>query len=203
MTENTVRLPAPRTDGRVSLEKTLLSRRSVRRFTGESLTLTEISQLLWAAQGVTDARGLRTAPSAGGLYPLEICLVAGFVDGLQAGIYRYRMMQNAVSVISIGDLRDPLCRSALGQKAVATAAVTIGVCATAERLTAKYGERAIRYVQMEAGHAAQNVALQSVALNLASVVIGAFRDREVQRLLKLAPNETPLYLIPVGKPAPG
>ena len=133
MVENTVRLPAPRTNGQVSLEKMLLSRRSVRRFSVDCLTLAEISQLLWAAQGVTDARGLRTAPSAGGLYPLEICLVAGFVDGLQAGIYRYRMMQNELSVITIGDLRDPLCRSALGQKAVATAAVTVSVCATAGR----------------------------------------------------------------------
>ena len=198
--QKTVSLPAPRHDGEVSLEKTLLLRRSVRRWQDEALQLEEVSQLLWAAQGVTDARGLRTAPSAGALYPLEIYLVAGRVDRLTAGIYRWRMLQNSLSAVTADDLRQDLCRAALGQKAVATAPATFAVCAVYQRVTARYGQRGIRYADMEAGHAGQNISLQAVALNLASVVIGAFRDGEVHRLLQLTQNETPLYLIPVGRP---
>lgn len=200
MSQTTITLPPHRTDGQLSLEQTLLRRRSVRRFKDDSLPLGDISQILWAAQGVTDARGLRTAPSAGALYPLDIYMIAGRVAGLSAGIYQYHMRQGIVDMITAGDLRAELCRAALRQNAVAAAAVTIAVCATAERMTVKYGERGIRYVQMEAGHAAQNICLQAVALDLAAVVIGAFYDRQVHRLLQLAPNQTPLYLIPVGKP---
>lgn len=200
VTANTVQLPAPRHDGKVSLETALLRRRSVRRWKPEVLQLEEISQLLWAAQGITDGRGLRTAPSAGALYPLEIYLVAGRVERLQAGIYHYRMHPNTIVAKTIGDVRNNLCRAALLQQAVATAPVTIAVCAIYRRETAKYGERGIRYADMEAGHAAQNIALQAVALDLASVVIGAFRDQEIHRLLELDRNETPLYLIPVGRP---
>lgn len=200
MISKTVSLPAPRHDGEVSLEKTLLQRRSVRRWQDEALQLEEVSQLLWAAQGVTGARGLRTAPSAGALYPLEIYLVAGRVDRLTAGIYRWRMLQNSLSAVTPDDLRRELGRAALGQKAVATAPATFAVCAVYQRVTAKYGQRGIRYADMEAGHAGQNISLQAVALNLASVVVGAFRDGQVHRLLQLTQNETPLYLIPVGRP---
>ena len=200
MAEKTIQLPPPRCDGKVSVEKALLARRSVRQFGGRALMLAEISQLLWAAQGVTDSRGLRTAPSAGALYPLEICLVAGQVDQLPAGIYRYRVRPHSLQQAETGDFRAPLCRAALRQGAVAAAAATIALSAIAQRMTSKYGERGIRYVHMEAGHAAQNIGLQAVALDLASVVIGAFYDGEVHRLLHLAADETPLYLIAVGKP---
>jgi SagB-type dehydrogenase family enzyme len=200
VTQRTVQLPAPRHDGKVSLEKTLLLRRSVRRWKDDVLSLEDISQLLWAAQGVTGDRGLRTAPSAGALYPLEIYLVAGRVDRLSAGIYHCRMLHNEMSEVTIGDLRANLCQAALAQTAVATAPAVVAISAIVQRTTAKYGQRGIRYADMEAGHAAQNISLQAVALDLASVVIGAFRDRDVHRLLQLAPDETPLYLIPVGRP---
>jgi SagB-type dehydrogenase family enzyme len=200
VTQRTVPLPAPRHDGKVSLEKTLLLRRSVRRWKKDPLTLEELSQLLWAAQGVTDARGFRTAPSAGALYPLEIYLVSGRVDRLPAGIYHCRMLRSEMSEVTTGDLRTNLCQAALGQTAVATAPASVAISANYKRVTATYGERGIRYADMEAGHVAQNISLQAVALNLASVVIGAFRDRDVHRLLQLAPDETPLYLIPVGRP---
>ncbi len=200
VTEKVVQLPAPRTEGQVSLEKTLLGRRSVRQWADKALKLQDVSQLLWAAQGVTDARGLRTAPSAGALYPLEIYLVAGHVDRLPAGIYHCRARQNELSPVSAGDVRKDLYQMSLRQGAVGSAPVTFAICAVYRRMTGKYGDRGIRYVHMEAGHAAQNLCLQAVALNLASVAIGAFHDRQVHRLLQLAPDETPLYLISVGTP---
>ncbi len=200
VTESTVPLPAPRRDGPVSLEKTLLSRRSVRRCKDDSLELEEISQLLWASQGITHSRGMRTAPSAGALYPLEVYLVAGRVNRLPAGLYRYRMRPHGLSTVVVDDIRKDLCRAALLQQAVAAAPVTFALTAVYRRVTAKYGKRGIRYTDMEAGHAAQNISLQAVALRLASVVIGAFDDVQVHRLLQLAPDETPLYLIPAGRP---
>ena len=195
-----VQLPGPRTEGPVSLEKSLLGRRSIRQWADDALKLQDVSQLLWAAQGVTDARGLRTAPSAGALYPLEIYLVAGHVDRLPAGVYHCRVRQNELSPVSAGDARKDLYQMALRQGAVASAPATFVICAVYQRMTGKYGDRGIRYVHMEAGHSAQNLSLQAVALNLASVAIGAFDDRQVHRLLQLAGDETALYLIPVGRP---
>jgi len=172
----------------------------VRHWKDKPLELEDISQLLWAAQGITDARGLRTAPSAGALYPLEIYLVAGRVSRLSAGVYRCRVLQHEISAVTVGDVRRDLCQAALQQQSVAKASVTFALCAVYRRVAVKYGERAVRYAHMEAGHVAQNICLQAVALNLASVAIGAFHDRQVHRLLQLAPDETPLYLIPVGRP---
>lgn len=200
MGAETVQLPAPRHDGGGSLERALLHRRSVRQFNQDAIGLAEISQLMWAGQGITDGRGLRTAPSAGALYPLEIYLVAGRVEKLPAGIYHYRAQPHTMVAMAVGDVRNDLCRAALLQKAVSTAPITIAICAIYPRATAKYGERGVQYTHMEAGHAAQNIALQAVALNLGCVVIGAFRDREVHGLLELARSETPLYLIAVGRP---
>ena len=200
VTEKVIQLPGPRTEGPVSLEKSLLGRRSIRHWADGALKLQDVSQLLWAAQGVTDARGLRTAPSAGALYPLEIYLVAGHVDRLPAGVYHCRIRQNELSPVSAGDARKELYQMALRQGAVASAPATFAICAVYRRMTGKYGDRGIRYVHMEAGHSAQNLSLQAVALNLASVAIGAFHDRKVHRLFQLAADETALYLIPVGRP---
>jgi SagB-type dehydrogenase family enzyme len=190
-----IELPTPRTDGDVSLEEALLERRSVRDFTPEELTLEEISQLLWAAQGVTASWGGRTAPSAGALYPLEV--YAATPDGLS----HYLPDGHRAEIVSTADLRGALSRAAGGQAAVADAPVVFVVAAVPARTEAKYGERAERYVQLEAGHVAQNMLLQAVALGLGGVPIGAFADEEVARLLGLAPGEVPLYLIPVGHPA--
>ena len=200
VSDRTVELPVPRRDGQVSLETALLHRRSVRQFKEDALRLDEISQLLWAGQGITTARGLRTAPSAGALYPLEVYLVVGRAEQLRAGIYHYRMQHHILTEITAGDLRDDLCRAALRQQAVARAPVTFALSAIYKRVTGKYSERGIRYAHMEAGHVAQNISLQAVAIDLASVAIGAFRDREVHRLLQLRPDESPLYLLSVGRP---
>ena len=194
-----VELPEPRYDSGVSIEETLLKRRSVRDYTGEPLTLQEVSQLLWAAQGTTDPTGFRTAPSAGATYPLEIYVVVGDVENLTEGVYRYKSAEHKLMKVLDGDWRAELAAAALGQSSVKEGAMDIIVTAVYERTTQRYGDRGIRYVHMEAGHAAQNVYLQAVALGLGTVVIGAFHDDQVREILKLPQNEQPLYIIPVGR----
>ena len=193
-----IKLPEPRYDSPVSVEQALLKRRSVRDYLNKPLTLAEISQLLWAAQGVTDASGLRTAPSAGALYPLEVYVV-GNVSKLPAGIYKYKPYGHELEMVGEGDKRAQICRAALGQPCVKKGAIVIVFSAVYERVSRKYGKRAIRYVHMEVGHAAQNIYLQAAALNLATVVIGAFRDDEVKMIMNLPDEEQPLYIMPVGK----
>jgi SagB-type dehydrogenase family enzyme len=183
----------------MSIEQALLARRSIRTYSRDPLTVDDLTQLLWAAQGVTHPQGYRTAPSAGALYPLELYTVAGHVVGLPAGIYRFRCREHSLEIQRSGDLRPELCRAALNQRCVERAPVTFLFTAVYPRMTAKYGRRGVRYVDMEAGHAAQNVSLQAVALDLKTVVIGAFRDEEVRRVAGLSPDEEPLYLMPVGK----
>jgi len=165
------------------------------------LTQAELAQLLWAARGISDPSGLRTSPSAGALYPLEIYVAVGNVRDLAAGIYKYEPDGHALAAIDDGDRRGELAAAALGQNCVEAGAVVIAVAAVYRRTTEKYGERGVRYVHMEAGHAAQNVCLQSVALGLGTVVVGAFDDREVKRVMKMASREEPLCLMPVGRGA--
>ncbi|MEM3421293.1 MAG: SagB/ThcOx family dehydrogenase [Candidatus Hadarchaeum sp.] len=198
-----VTLPPPRLDSDFSIEKALFLRRSVREYTGEPLSLSEVSQLLWAAQGITDPRGFRTAPSAGGLYPLEVYLVAGDVENLEAGIYRYRPQSHELVKIQTGDLREVLCTAALGQAWVKEAAIDIVIVGIYERTTVKYGDRGVQYVHLEAGHAAQNVCLQATALGLGTVTVGGFYDDQVQKVLMAPENEKPLYVMPVGRPTRG
>ena len=194
-----VKLPEPKYDSKVSLEKAILERRSIRDYADETLTLADVSQLLWAAQGVTDPAGYRTAPSAGALYPLEVYLVAGKVASLPAGIYRYKPRGHELVKIMDGDKRPELCAAALGQTALKQAPASLVLTAIYERTTQKYRDRGIRYVHMEAGHSAQNLCLQAVSLDLGSVVIGAFYDEEVKKVLSLPGSEEPLYAIPFGK----
>lgn len=194
-----IKLPAPRYKSSVSVEEALLNRRSVRDYKNEPLTLADVSQLLWSAQGITDPRGLRTSPSAGALYPLEVYVVAGNVKDLPSGIYRYKPHKHELERVVAGDKRTELCNAALGQPYVRNAPVVIVFSAVYERVTAKYGERGIRYVHIEAGHAAQNAFLQAVSLNLGAVVIGAFHDEEVKKIIRTADREQPLYIMPVGK----
>ncbi|MCF8051054.1 MAG: SagB/ThcOx family dehydrogenase [Desulfobacterales bacterium] len=194
-----IKLPPARTDGSQSLESTLNQRRSVRSFADAPVTLPQLAQLLWAGQGLTDRRGYRTAPSAGATYPLELLAAVGDVDGFEPGIYRYLAAGHYLEKITKGDPRPELQRAALSQSAVAGAPVVFVISAVYERTLGRYGERGIRYVHMEAGHAAQNICLQAVALGLGSVVIGAFRDRQIQQVLSLDEDEHPLYLIPVGR----
>lgn len=198
-TTTTIALPAPRLVGKQSLESTLDTRRSIRDYSRAPLSLQEVSQLLWAAQGVTEPDGGRTAPSAGALYPLEVYLVAGNVSSLDAGVYHYRPHDHTIAVQSEGDMRARLARAALRQECVHDAAAVLVFAAVYARTKGKYGERGTRYVHMEVGHAAQNVCLQATALGLGAVTVGAFDDDAVRRELKLPSVEKVLYLVPVGK----
>lgn len=193
-----VPLPPPRLDGGASLERALAERRSVREYAPGALTLPQVAQLLWAAQGVTHRDGARTAPSAGALFPLELYLVAGEVRDLAPGVYRYAPGRHQLEPVAAGDLRRRLCATALAQECVAAGAAVVVFTAVERRTTRKYGPRGVRYVHIEVGHAAQNLALQATALGLGSVTVGAFDDAAVARLLNLPEGEAPLYLMPVG-----
>jgi len=194
-----VKLMEPRRDGDVSIERTLQNRRSTREYTGEPLTLQEVSQLLWAAQGITDPRGFRTAPSAGALYPLEVYLVVGDVQNLEEGVYRYEPLEHELVKVLDGEKRAELSRAALGQAWVKEAAIDIVFAGVYERTTVKYGERGVRYVHMEVGHAAQNLCLQATAMDLGIVTVGAFYDEQVKEVMNLPENEQPLYIVPIGR----
>lgn len=182
------------------LEELLWRRRSVREFVRRPLSLQHAAQVLWAGQGITDRIGLRTAPSAGGLYPLELFLVAGDITGLPAAVYRYHPQGHELGLLVLGDRRRGLAEATFGQQFIAEAAATLLIAAIFERTTRNYGERGIRYVHIEAGHAAQNVCLECTALGLATVSVGAFDDVGVHRALGLPTGTEPLYLLPVGHP---
>jgi SagB-type dehydrogenase family enzyme len=191
----TISLPAPQKVGNMSFEEALQSRRSVRTLLDEPLDLQEISQLLWAAQGITDPNGKRTAPSAKALYPLEVYAV------LQKGVYHYDPEEHSLSLIREGDLRPELYRIAIDQDMVLKAPLIIVFTAVYERIEKRFGSaRAPRYVHFEVGHAAQNVLLQAVALGLGATPAGAFQDDNVRSILDLPRDHEPLYLIPIGRP---
>ena len=188
-----IRLPTPELIGEKTVEEALAERRSVREYADQPLTLAEVSQLLWAAQGITESRmGLRTAPSAGALYPLELYVVKN------DGVWHYLPHKHSIELIIENDLRSELSNAALGQSPIKQAPVDIVITGIYKRVTSKYGNRGIRYTHIEAGHAAQNLLLEATALGLVSVPIGAFYDESVKTLLKLKDGETPLYIIPVG-----
>ena len=173
---DTFKLPAPSLKGEHSLEQLLAQRRSRREFANTTLILAELGQLLWSAQGITDSQGLRTAPSAGALYPLELYVVAGRVEGLPVGVYHYQPHPHHLRKISDQDIREKLAEAALSQTWMENAAAVIVFAADYARTARKYGQRAERYVHIEVGHAAQNLFLQAEALSLATVVVGAFSD---------------------------
>ena len=197
----TVKLPLPRSEGPLSLEKAIEARRSVREFTGEPLSLDELGQLLWAAQGITSPQGARAAPSAGGTYPLEIYVAVGRVSGLEPGAYHYQPVEHVLLPVATGDVRARLAEASLDQSWVSDAAADVVIAAVYSRTTKKYGERGVRYVHLEAGHAAQNLCLQATALGLGAVTVGAFSDGDVSTVMHLAGDEEPLYVVPVGRPA--
>lgn len=196
---SSIKLPEPITGNGASLEQALSLRRSVRIFTPEPLTLSEVAQLLWSAQGITGHDGLRNAPSAGALYPLEIYLVSGNVTDLQAGVWHYLPDNHRLEHLGDTDIRTPLAHAALDQAWIREAAAVVVFAAVFERTSRKYGKRGMRYVHIEAGHAAENLFLQAVALDLNTVVVGAFRDDAVRNTLGLPEDQVPLILMPVGR----
>ena len=196
-----VKLPDPGLNGLVSVETAIQNRRSIRTFQDESIGLKQISQLLWAAGGIT-IDGMtgptRAYPSAGGLYPLVLYLVAGKVTDLNAGVYKYSPFSNSLLPVKEGDFRGLLSEAALGQIMVKRAPASIVVVALFNKTSDKYGERGFnRYVSMDAGHLGQNVQLQAYALDLGTCIIGAFNDMQVGKVISIEKG-TPVYIIPVG-----
>ena len=192
-------LPDPSHESDTSIEQALHQRRSIRDYWDAPLTLIELSQLLWAAQGITAPPKYRTAPSAGALYPLELYVICGDVEDLPEGVYRYLPREHGLIKVAAGDRRDALSRAALDQDSVREAPEVIGITAKFERTTVKYGDRGIQYVYMEVGSVAQNVYLQAESLDLGTVFIGAFIDDDVMAVLDLEEPEVPLCLLPVGR----
>ena len=199
-------LPAPNTDGTISVEKALANRRSQRNFQDKAISADQLSQILWSAYGITLPRsdhpslrgGLRTAPSAGALYPLEIYAVIGDVEEIEPGVYRYVSGEHKIVRIIDKDIRNELSDAALRQRMVREAPASVFFSAVFNRTTDRYGERGRSYVYMELGHSAQNVYLQAEALGLGTCAIGAFTDNVVSQVLKLPANEEPLYIMPIG-----
>jgi SagB-type dehydrogenase family enzyme len=197
-------LPPPSQQGGLSLEAAIAARRSLRHFASDTISLPQLSQLLWAAQGISDHQEeLRTVPSAGASYPLEIFVVCGdnCVEELAEGIYHYNIAHHSLSRHYAGEVRPELARAALNQNFIAQAPMSVVIGALYERTARIYGERGERYVHMEVGHVGQNIYLQAVALGLATVAIGAFHDELVSRALRLDESLKPLYVMPVGRPA--
>ncbi|MEN4006161.1 MAG: SagB/ThcOx family dehydrogenase [Methanobacteriaceae archaeon] len=201
-TTDIVELPNPAM-GTMLVEEAIQNRRSIRSYTDEPLSLEDISQLLWAIQGITDPdRGFRAVPSAGRTYPLEVYLVVGTdgVKNLSEGVYHYDPLKHRLGKFLEGDVRSSLADAAHGQPWVAEAPVNIVITAVYNRTTDKYGDLGVRFVHMEAGHAGQNLFLQAVARGLGTVSVGSFYDEQVEKLLQLPADEKTLYIFPVGHP---
>ena len=196
------KLPSPQLKSKFSLEEAIAGRRSIRRYRAEPVTLSQLGQILWAAQGVTGTGSVRAAPSAGATYPLEIFAVLGnrTVDNLQAGIHHYDVSTHSLVLHQAGDLRQELSSAALDERFIAEAPVNIIICAIYLRTSYTYGRRGERYVHMEVGHVGENIHLQAVALGLATVEVGAFNDEQVRKVLQLEEQIKPLYIMPIGKP---
>ncbi len=196
-----VKLPSPDFRG-LSVEEALSRRHSVRQYSLEPITLPQLSQLLFSAQGITRSRGeqsTRTAPSAGALYPFEVYVVATRVENLPQGLYHYAVREHGLELVKGGDLHEQISRAGLSQVSLRDAAAVIVLTAVFDRARSKYGERGFRYVYMEAGHIAQNLCLEVVSLGLGSVTVGAFSDEEVNGVIGIdGAKEAAIYLHPVG-----
>jgi SagB-type dehydrogenase family enzyme len=196
-----ISLPKPSFDGKASVEKAIKGRRSIRDFKERTLSLTHLSQLLWAAQGITDPIGnKRAAPSGGALYPLDIYILIGEngVEKIEAGVYHYLPKEHSVSPITKGDRRKEIASASLGQMWMAKAPIIFIITAEYRRITGKYGERGIRYALIEVGHVGQNLFLQAEAMGLGAGIVGAFNDLEVSKVAGLPSKHEPLLIMPVG-----
>ena len=191
-TDKVIQLPEPASDGGMSVEAALAKRESVRHFTSVPLTLSLLSQILWAAQGITRNWGGRTAPSAGALYPLELYLA------LLDGFFHYIPRNHQLMHISESNFIEDLAAVALGQQCIRESSAVVVIAAVYKRIEQKYGRRGERYVKVEAGHAAQNILLQAVSQGIGAVPVGAFNDEDVRKVLSLPSDHEPLYLIPLG-----
>jgi len=196
-----MQLPDPKLDGDVSLEMTIHQRRTVRSFHSKALTLKQLSQLLWAAQGITEPGGFkRAAPSAGALYPMDIYGAVGeeCIEGLNPGVYLYELATHSFSLIQKGDIRRDIAMASLGQMWMSYAPITFVITGEYSRIMSKYGQRGVRYAMIEAGHIGQNIFLQSQAMGLEAGIVGAFEDGKVIQVMGIKSTHEPLLLMPVG-----
>lgn len=196
-----VELPKPKYRGMV-LEEAIEKRRSVRNYSKKAISMAQLSQLLFAAQGVTGKmydKALRTAPSAGALYPFEVYVVINNVQDVPQGIYHYLVLEHALELVKTGDFSGKISDAGLEQEMLGAAGATFVLSAIFDRVRHKYGERGYRYAYMEAGHISQNIYLQAVSLGLGSVCAGAFLDEKVNRLVGVdGHEEAVIYLHAVG-----
>jgi SagB-type dehydrogenase family enzyme len=202
--EDVVKLPPPETTGTVSVEEAIAFRRTVRAFRPKALEMKQLSQLLWAAQGITGESGFkRAAPSAGALYPLDVYVVVGQgrVMQVDAGVYHYEPVGHVLSLVKAGDLRSAVAKASLSQMWMTWAPLSFVITAEYRRITGKYGERGVRYAMMEAGHIGQNLFIQAHALGLSAGIVGAFQDTEIIEVIGLPSFHEPLIIMPVGYPA--
>jgi SagB-type dehydrogenase family enzyme len=202
----TVNLPEPQITGSVSVEQAIHDRRSVRRYTNEPLTLQDVSQLMWAAQGITNQETqFRAAPSAGHTYPLEVYILIGkgSVNGLNEGLYHYNPFNNTLEQILGNDARPELSQAANGQPWVKEAPVDIIITGNYQKMIDKYKDEKLstRFVDMEAGHVGENIYLEAESLNMVTVALGSFKDDSVHQILRIPGNEKTLYIYPVGHSA--
>jgi len=196
-----MQLPRPVTKGTVSLEQAVHQRRTVRSFSSRAIEVQQLSQLLWAAQGITGNDGFkRASPSAGALYPMNVYVVIGEggVTHLAAGVYRYEPMAHQLPLVTGGDLRNAVAEASLGQRWMAQAPLAFVITAVYDRARGKYGKRSVRYTMIEAGHIGQNIFLQAEAQGLKAGIVGAFNDREITRVTGIPPSHEPLLVMPAG-----
>lgn len=197
-----ISLPKPEYRNMV-LEDAIKKRRSVREYSSGPLEIDHISQILFAAQGLTGSlhgRSIRSAPSAGALYPIELYVIVNSVEGLQKGIYHYSVLDHTIELIKAGDFRSDIISAGLKQEMLGDSGVTFVLTAIFDRTRHKYGERGIRYVYMESGHISQNISLQAVSLGLGSVCVGAFLDKKINELIGVdGQKEAAIYLHSVGR----
>ena len=187
-----IKLPQPNFKGKYTLEEVLKKRRTCRDFVRDKkLTIEQISQLLWATYGITEiSYGLKTAPSAGARYPLDIYVAK------EDGVFKYDPQEHALIEVLKEDVREKVAIASWNQDFIASSSCVFIFYAVYERTTSRYGERGIRYVHIDLGHAAQNLLLQAEALDLGACPVGAFNDSEIKKILKF--KGEPLYIIPVG-----
>lgn len=195
----TIKLPEPNTASSISVEETLLKRRSVREYRPEPLSLAEISQVLWSAYGITSEEGFRTAPSAGGLFPLRIYLAAVDVKELNQGLYRYDSIAHTLEPMKTGDFSGQLTAGTFFQDYINAAAAVLIISADYTGPNEKYGDQGKKFTWMDLGHLGQNVHLQAVSLDIGTVAVAAIRSGEIEKILELPKEEEVLYLMPLGK----
>jgi len=198
-TNKMIKLPEPKCSGGISVEEAIKGRRSVRDYSSEPVSLEDLSQLLWSAQGITGRSRGRAAPSAGATYPLELYAVVERVSGLEPGVYHYLPKEHSLDCVILGRYNTVLSEASLGQACVMNASLSLVFSAVYDRTTSRYGERGIRYVSIDVGHASENVYLQCRSLGLGTVAVGAFDDEKVKDALKLKKEKSPLYIMPVGR----